>query len=229
VATIGGNDRPAFRGPRDNAAMHSVPAFLAVAAALTLAPGPALALLLQVAAVHGRRVALATIAGNSLGVLAWSLLSAAGVSALVAASQLAYELLHFGGAAFLLWLGLRALLARAPESAQRELLRSDRGAGHPARRAAGKGLVNSLANPKLALFFVSLFPQLAAPGGAVGLPTALAMASVIVAFDVAWYGMLAFLVDRVSHSLTPRLMRRLERFSGVVLFAFGLRVATETR
>jgi threonine/homoserine/homoserine lactone efflux protein len=74
-----------------------------------------------------------------------------------------------------------------------------------------------------------LFPQLAAPGGAVGLPSALTMASVIVAFDVAWYGMLAVLVDRVSHSLTPRLLRRLERFSGAVLLAFGLRVATETR
>jgi threonine/homoserine/homoserine lactone efflux protein len=212
--------------------MQSVPAFLAVAAALTLAPGPALALLLQVAAVHGRRVALATIAGNSLGVLAWSLLSAAGVSALVAASQLAYELLHFGGAAFLLWLGLRALLAPTParaEAAPRARLGPDRGTGRSARRAAGKGLVNSLANPKLALFFVSLFPQLAAPGGSVGLPTALAMALVIVAFDVAWYGTLAVLVDRFRRSLTPRLLRRLERCSGAVLVGFGLRVAAEAR
>ena len=76
--------------------MHSPPAFLAVAAAVTLTPGPAFALLLQTAAAHGRRVALANIAGNSVGVLTWGALSALGVSALIAANQVAYDVLRLG-------------------------------------------------------------------------------------------------------------------------------------
>jgi threonine/homoserine/homoserine lactone efflux protein len=201
--------------------VHSLPAFLAVAAAVTLTPGPAFALLVQVAAVHGRRVALATIAGNSLGVLAWAVLSAAGISAVVAARHEAYEVLRLAGAAYLLWLGLRALsspgapaIGAAPAPA--------------ARRAARKGLVNSLANPKLAVFFASLFPQFLTPGTAV-LPAALAMAAVIVAFDVLWYGAVAVAVDRVRRALRPYVLRRLEQAGGAVLVAFGLRLATEPR
>src|ERR1700712_2506117 len=96
--------------------MHSPLAFLAVALAVTLTPGPAFALLLQTAAAHGRRIALANIAGNSVGVLTWGALSALGVSALIAANQLAYDVLRLTGAAFLLYLGVRALLARGSAS-----------------------------------------------------------------------------------------------------------------
>jgi threonine/homoserine/homoserine lactone efflux protein len=207
--------------------MQSVPAFLAVAAAVTLIPGPAVALLLQVAAVHGRRAALANIAGNSVGVLTWGLLSAAGVSAVVAANRVAYEVLHLAGAAFLLWLGLRALLARRADP--HVVAAPDRSsAPRPALTAARKGLVNSLANPKLAVFFVSLFPQFIKPGTAV-LPAALAMAAVIVIFDVVWYGTVAMLVDRVREALAERLLRRLERLTGAVLLLFGIRLATEAR
>lgn len=101
-----------------NAGVRSIPSFLAVAAAVTLIPGPAFALVLQVAAVHGRRAALANIAGNSVGVLAWGLMSAAGVSALIAANQLAYDALRLTGAVFLLWMGVRALLPISSQTRQ---------------------------------------------------------------------------------------------------------------
>jgi threonine/homoserine/homoserine lactone efflux protein len=206
--------------------VRSLPAFLAVALAVTLTPGPAFALLVQTAALHGRRSALANIAGNSVGVLVWGLLSALGVSALVAANQLAYDALRLTGTAFLLWLGVRALIGR--------------GGTHPATggsppppaqtalRAARKGLVNSLANPKLAIFFVALFPQFLRPGAAV-LPAALAMAAVIVAFDILYYGAVAMVVDRFRQALRPRLMRWLERTSGAILVGFGIRLAREAR
>lgn len=205
--------------------MQSIPAFLAVAAAVTLTPGPAFALLVQVAAVHGRWVAFANIAGNSLGVLAWGLLSALGVSALIAANQLAYDVLRLTGAAYLVYLGVRGVLAtQSPERV---------GTSDPLPRAdlagaARKGLVNSLANPKLAVFFVALFPQFLAPGTAV-LPAALAMANVIVVFDVLWYGAVAVSVDRFRRALAPRLLRRIEQVSGAVLVAFGLRLAADAR
>jgi len=88
--------------------------------------------------------------------------------------------------------------------------------------------VNSLANPKLALFFVALFPQFLAPGAAV-LPAALAMAAVIVAFDVLWYGSVALLVDRARRAVRPRLVAAVEKVTGAVLLGFGVRLAAESR
>jgi threonine/homoserine/homoserine lactone efflux protein len=213
--------------------VHSLPAFLAVAAAVTLAPGPAFGLLLHVSVVHGRRAAFANIAGNSVGVLVWGALAAVGVSALVAANQLAYDVLRAAGAGFLVWLGVRALWAarHAPDAAAgdggRRPLLSDRGRAS-AWQAGRRGFVNSVANPKLAVFFIALFPQFLAPGAAV-LPAALAMAAVIVMLDVVWYGSVALVVVRFREILRPRLLRRLEQLSGVVLVGFGLRLVTESR
>lgn len=203
--------------------MHSVPAFLAVALAVTLTPGPAFALLLQTAAVHGARPALANIAGNGLAVLGWGVLSAAGVSALVAASEVAYLVLKLAGAAFLVWLGLSALLRRRSVEVE-----TPAAAPGNSRRAFRRGLLSGVANPKLALFFVALFPQFVEPGAAV-LPAALAMASVIVACDVVVYGGVALLVDRFRRVVRPRLLRGLERVTGAVLLGFGVRLATSAR
>ena len=61
------------------------------------------------------------------------------------------------------------------------------------------------------------------------LPAALAMAAVIVTFDVVWYGSVALAVDRFRRALRPRLTRWLERVSGAALIAFGLRLTAETR
>jgi threonine/homoserine/homoserine lactone efflux protein len=209
--------------------VRSLPAFLAVAAAVTLTPGPAFALLLQTAALHGRRSALANIAGNSAGVLVWGVLSALGVSALIAADHLAYDVLRLTGAGFLLWLGVRSLRAGRRSHDRPDAFDDTRSASaQPAWRAARKGLVNSLANPKLAVFFVALFPQFLRPGAAV-LPAALGMAAVIVVFDVIWYGAVALIVDRFRAAVRPGLLRRLEQSSGAMLVAFGLRLAGEAR
>ena len=205
--------------------MHSPLAFLAVAAAVTLTPGPAFALLLQTAAAHGRRVALANIAGNSIGVLIWGCLSALGVSALIAANHVAYDALRIAGAGFLLYLGVRALLARGSPSAVSISTSDD----NQARRAARKGLVNCLANPKLAVFFVALFPQFV-PDGAPVLPSALLMVATIVSFDLAWYSALAYLVARARRAFVDGpWLARVQRLTGAVLVGLGLRLAFERR
>jgi threonine/homoserine/homoserine lactone efflux protein len=106
-----------------------------------------------------------------------------------------------------------------------------RGAPQPrSRRAAFRdGLATSLANPKLAIFFVALFPQFVSDGSPV-LPAALAMAAMIVVLDLVWYSTLAMLVDRTRRAFArSRLARRLERLMGAVLIALGVRVALEQR
>lgn len=199
--------------------MRSIPEFLIVAFVVTITPGPGTAMILRVAARDGRSSALRAVAGNSCGVLLWGALSALGVSSLILASRLAYDVLRIAGAVVLVVLGVRSLLRRDAE----DVPVPTRG-----RRGWRLGLLTSVANPKLAVFFVALFPQFLSPHAAV-LPAALAMAGVIVAFDVIWFSTLTWLVDRAGALLRPRLRRLLERFTGAVLVGLGVRLAAESR
>jgi threonine/homoserine/homoserine lactone efflux protein len=200
--------------------MHSVWEFLLVALVVTLTPGPATALVLRVAARDGRRAALGTVVGNSAGVLTWASLSAVGVSSLILASQVAYDVLRFGGAAVLIVLGLRSLLRRGSD---------EPATGMPPRWTGWRiGVISSAANPKLAVFFVALFPQFLSPGSAV-LPAALAMGAVIVVYDVIWFSLLAWSVDRAGRVLRPKVRRALERTTGGVMVTLGVSVAAEAR
>ncbi len=199
--------------------MRSPWEFLAVAVVVTMTPGPGTATVLRVAARDGRHAATQAIVGNSVGVFFWGALSAVGVSSLILASTIAYDVLHVGGAAVLVAIGLRSLLARSPNPRQQAR----------ARPAGWRtGLVASMSNPKLAAFFVALFPQFVHPGAPV-LPLALAMATTIVVLDLVWFSTLAFTVDRARTMLRPRLQRGLERVAGAAMVGFGVKLATEAR
>ncbi|MDQ2749261.1 MAG: LysE family translocator [Actinomycetota bacterium] len=198
--------------------MRSVPEFLLVGLVVTLTPGPATALILRVAARDGRRAALGAVAGNSIGVLVWAGLSAVGVSSLILASQIAYDVLRVGGAVVLVALGVRSILHRGDDGAD-----APRG-----RHGWRSGLITSVANPKLAVFFIALFPQFLSPHAAV-LPAALAMAAVIVAYDVLWFSALAYAVDRAGTLLRPRVRRTMERGTGAVMVGLGVSIAAEAR
>jgi threonine/homoserine/homoserine lactone efflux protein len=201
--------------------------FLLVALLLTLTPGPATALVLRSAARSGRRAALGAVAGNSVAVMMWASLSALGISSLVLASQVAYDVLRVGGAAFLIVLGVRSWL-RHPE--EPEASETGEAVLRPQRIRVGMrtGLMAGAANPKLAVFFVALFPQFLSPHASV-LPAALAMGATIVTFDVLWLGTLAWTIERVGLLLRPRLRRRLERISGSVMVGLGIEIAAQAR
>jgi threonine/homoserine/homoserine lactone efflux protein len=207
--------------------MRSVPEFLIIAVAVTLTPGPGTATILRVAARDGRRAAMSGIVGNSAGVLAWGILSALGVSSLILASQLAYDTLRIAGAAVLVVIGLRSLFQRHRGEESANL--NAPGEGMSRRRAGWRsGLVTSMSNPKLAVFFVALFPQFLTRGSPV-LPYALGMAGAIVLLDVLWFSTLAYALDRARVLLKPRVQRGVERFTGAVMIGLGVRLATESR
>jgi threonine/homoserine/homoserine lactone efflux protein len=197
--------------------------FAPVAAVLTLTPGAATALVVRSAALGGRRAALRTTVGNSLGVLTWAALAALGVAAVVAASAEAFAAVKLAGAVVLILLGAQTVL-RGRGEAEPEGRSSTRSAN-----AFREGLLTSILNPKLAVFFVALFPQFV-PDGAPVLPAALLMAAMIVAFDLAWYSTLAYLVARAKRAFVEGpWLRRAERFTGVVLIGLGARLALERR
>jgi threonine/homoserine/homoserine lactone efflux protein len=193
-------------------------AFVPVAVLVTITPGPATAMVVRSAAIGGRRHALVCSAGNSIGVLVWGLLAAAGLAAVVATSAEVFTVVKLTGAVVLVVLGARSLRGRASRA------RSASGA-----RALRDGLVTSVSNPKLAVFYVALFPQFV-PDGAPVLPSALLMAATIVVFDLVWYSALAYGVTRARRAfLDGPWARRVERLTGAVLIGLGVRLALERR
>jgi threonine/homoserine/homoserine lactone efflux protein len=209
--------------------VHSPLSFLLVAVVVSLTPGPATATIIRTSARFGRRTAVSAIAGNSLGVLLWAALSAIGVSSLILASRIAYDGLKIGGALVLVTLGLRSLLHARRSSAKPQPNEAEAPVVASPSAAAGfrAGVLTGVANPKLAVFFIALFPQFLSRSAPV-LPFALLMALVVVAVDVVWFSVLAIAVDRAGSLLRPRVHAWMERFSGAVMVALGMRLAVES-
>src|SRR5215218_4066398 len=215
-----GKDEPVSLG-------NAVLAFALVAGALTVTPGLDTALVLRAALTRGRREAVATAAGIVGGLFVWGAAAAVGVSALLTASDVAYDVLRYAGAAYLVWFGGR-LLVRA--------VRGTRGDAEPsgttpasAWRAARVGLVTNLLNPKVGVFYLALLPQFVPPG-ADPLAVGLLLAAIHAVLSLVWFGVLIALADVVGRRLrSPRTARGIDGVTGATLVGFGLRLATAGR
>jgi threonine/homoserine/homoserine lactone efflux protein len=182
--------------------------FLVVALVVIVSPGPDFALTVRNTLRAG---GLATALGVVTGQLVWALATAAGVAALLVASHPAFVALRIAGAAYLVGLGASVLFRRGGHAA----IRNRRGS--PFRQ----GLLSNLGNPKMPVFFTSLLPQFGASFAALawhGL--------VFAALTLAWLALVARLGEALSSS---RVRRVIDAVTGVVLVAFGLRLATERR
>jgi threonine/homoserine/homoserine lactone efflux protein len=193
--------------------------FLGVITLLTITPGADMAMVSRSVFLGGRRAAFATTLGIAAGCLTWAIASAAGVAAVLAASETAYDALRIVGAAYLIWLGVQSLLAARSGRV------SELPAGRITRHAPFRqGL---LTNPKIALFYTTFLPQFIGPGDPV-LLLSVAMASVHIALGIIWLSAYAWLLDRAVDAFKgSRLRRALDAITGSVLVAIGIRVAAE--
>ena len=200
--------------------------FAVVAAALTVTPGLDTALVLRSAVTGRRREAGATAAGIVTGLLVWGAAAAAGMSALLTASQFAYDVVRYAGAAYLVLFGgrllWRALYPVPPTDAVAP-------AGRSAWRAARLGLVTNLLNPKVGIFYVALLPQFVPPGSD-ALAVGLLLAAVHAALSLIWFALLIILAGVLGRRLrSPRTVRAIDGVTGAVLAGFGVGLATASR
>lgn len=197
-------------------------AFLAAVLAMQVLPGPDIALLVGRGVGQGRRVALWTAVGMTVGAGAVQLpLLALGVASLVRSSPLAYELLRWLGAAYLVWLGVRLLRgagrSAAAVSTQRRV---------SALAAAREGMISNLTNPKVAAFMLAFLPQFVDPAhGAVAVQL-LVLGAVQKLSGMCVLGTVALVSGTLGGWLArrPGLIAWQERFTGSVLVALGLRL-----
>ncbi len=133
-------------------------AFVLVSAGLMVIPGPSNFFLLAHGIGHGRRSALAAVTGIETAAAIRVLLTAAGLSAVLASSAVALTVIRWAGAGYLAYLGVRAFRAGRPEASAEATTRPV-----PLTRSARKGLLVGLGNPKMVIFFLAFFPQFIHP------------------------------------------------------------------
>lgn len=197
----------------------SLAAFALVAGLMTITPGLDTALVLRTAATGSRREAFACALGIGTGVLTWALAAAVGASALAAASPLAYTVLRYAGAGYMIWLGVRMLVSAlrntpAPTDAPRR-------SGASAFR---QGLFVNLLNPKIGAFYLALLPQFL-PAGESPLLMGVLLGLVHNAEGLLWSAAIILAVDRMRPLLArPRVQRVVEAVAGSAVVGFGVRL-----
>jgi RhtB (resistance to homoserine/threonine) family protein len=202
--------------------------FLAISILLILIPGPDTAVVTKNALLGGRRAGVFCAVGVTLGLTVWSIAAALGIAALLQASATAFLLLKIVGAIYLIWIGIQMLRARDLVAAA---TRAGHGVDpHAARaKALRQGLLSDLSNPKIAIFFTSFLPQFV-HGDGPAFPALLGLGLVFAAITLVWLAAYGIAVGHASAVMRrPRVRRTLDRVTGVVLIAFGVRLAFEER
>ncbi len=196
--------------------------FLAVSAVVILTPGVDMAVVSQQVLARGRRAGLGAVVGIAAGSAVQATAAVLGLSALLAASAPALTAVKLVGAAYLVWLGARALLT-AGRAAPPEAPPVAAGRG----RSVRAGLFTNLLNPKITLFYVAFLPQFVQPGPGAAARTAL-LAAVFLGLATAWLVLFTALLGRLRPVLARAAVRRwIERSTGAVLVGLGVRLAVD--
>ena len=198
--------------------------FLLGSIVVTIVPGADMALITRQVLMRGRHAAHLTIAGNLTGLVVHSAALVVGLSALLVASATAYTTVKLAGAAYLVYLGVQALRHAGRPAAAPAAVESG-------RRVFGnaylQGLVSTVLNPKPALFFLSYLPQFVDRDSSVAPQLAL-LAAVHIVIGLIWLTFYAWCISRIHAVLTrPRVKAWLERATGAILVALGLRIAAD--
>ena len=195
--------------------------FLLAAILITASPGPDNLLVLGLGMSKGRKQGMVFGLGCALGCLSHTLLAVLGVSALIAASPVAFTALRVGGGLYLVWLGYNALRSQGG---------SKTGDGNAApqslRSLFTKGLVANAINPKVVLFFLSLLPQFVIPanGNVPGQMLALGVTFTVQAAIL--FGLLGWFAGAIGAWLNrkPGAGKWLDRIAGTVFVALGIKL-----
>lgn len=196
-------------------------AFLGIAAVLAVTPGVDMALVMRNVVSRGRRSAFITILGICLGCVVHACASALGLSAILATSATAFEVVKWIGAGYLVYIGAKGFFALG-------------GAETPVRKARVsnsflEGLFTNLLNPKVALFYLTFLPQFISPDEPV-LRKSLLLGGTQMIIGFTWLVIYAAMIAKLGKLFAnPAIKRRIEAVTGTLLIALGVRLAFARR
>ncbi len=200
--------------------------FLVAAVVLNLAPGPDIAFIIGQTVRGGRKAGFAALGGIWLGAFGHVLMAAAGLSAILATSAMAFSVVKWAGAAYLLYLGIKALrsdgsgfIAEGPATSPR------------AFPIFKQGIIVALLNPKVAIFFLAFLPQFVVEGAGPVWAQLFLHGTLIIVVAAFIEPPLILAGDKLTSSLrnNPRFGLWLDRSLGEIFIGLGLRLALDER
>ncbi len=226
--------------------------FIPMCIVFAIMPGPDFAVILKTSFVQGRREAQGVACGIAAGILLHTSAAVLGLSALIAGNLFLFEMLRYAGAAYLFWLGIQALRARpaaAREGAETKAgiteFNSGRGEGAVAgfreldtgrgstptdwRRSFTRGLLVNALNPKAVIFFLTFLPQFISPGHGAA-QQLMVLGLIMTGITFTWFFLLSSFMAYVRRYIENRHFRIwLERFTGLLMISFGLKLILADR
>lgn len=201
-------------------------AFVAASLVVLVTPGPGVFYVVARSVAQGRRAGLISALGLSAGALVHVLAATVGLSAILLTSATAFGVVKILGAGYLIYLGLKALFSRSAVAAGLETPDAV-----PAARLFADGMIVSVLNPKIAVFFLAFLPQFVDPGHAAATQQILLLGLLYAVLAVLTDGTYALLAGSLRRWLRGRIMRGpLPRYlSGSVYLGLGIQAALAER
>ena len=199
--------------------------YLAASIAIILAPGPAQALVLTRSLSDGRQSGILTGIGLNVGTIVHAVAAALGLSAILATSAIAFAVVKFLGAGYLIYLGVQALRTKAHEASTEQTTSAT------PWQAFHKAVFTGILNPKVAIFFLAFLPQFVDPTRGSAFLQFLILGVILAVLDIVYETLLALIAGALSqwlvHNRAFTLWR--QRVTGVVLVGLGIRLALTPR
>jgi len=201
-------------------------AFAAVAFAMVVTPGPNMIYMVSRSICQGRRAGLISLLGVLAGFAVYALLAAFGITAILAAVPFAYDALRFAGAGYLAWLAWNALRPSGASPFEPRDLPID-----PPAKLFGMGLLTNLLNPKIAVLYLSLFPQFVDPARGQVLAQSMILGGTQIAISASVNALIVVMAGTISAFLAARpLWSRVQRWiMGTVLGLLAVRMVVDAR
>ena len=204
---------------------QSLISFTILAGLLTMLPGLDTAQVLRSVTIGGVKNAYATVAGILTGVWIWGAAAALGISALLIASHVAYTLVKWAGAVYLVYLGLKMLWDS--RNISHETIKANTVTIKSVKKTFARALIINLTNPKTGVFYIAVLPQFL-PEEFPALVGGLLLATIHNLLTFIWFTLLIYGASFAKETLkNPRVQKIIERASGIALIGFGIRVAFE--
>jgi RhtB (resistance to homoserine/threonine) family protein len=196
---------------------------VSVTVLVMVSPGPDMALVLRNTLVWGRRAGLHTSMGILCGNLVHITYCVLGIGVLISRSIVAFSVLKFAGAAYLIYLGIMSFRSDATRLDAQII------EGLPRERSCfGQGFVNNILNPKGTLFYLGVFTTLINPGTSASMMLALILSMMLV--STSFWLVFVYTLDRLAiRELIERSQKTVDRLFGVVMCLLGIRVALASR
>ncbi|MGD2273278.1 LysE family translocator [Bacillus wiedmannii] len=200
--------------------------FIIMSICLIILPGPDTAMATKNTLVAGKVGGVKTVFGTCVALLIHTLAAVIGLSAIIVKSALLFSIFKYVGALYLIYIGIKALLAvRNKEGFDTNDISLNNEDEHTSYFR--QGFLTNLLNPKVAVFFLTFLPQFLNPNHNTFIQL-LVMGLTYLVLTVIWFAFYIFLIDKISAFMKkPRTQRYIQGLTGIVLIGFGIKLAFE--